>query len=78
MIKWVCTRDHSRYTGKDRGAAHLRYKENRYVPVTGHNSFGYDKHLITVKNAEKVATFCDTGENTEKFSLRKKFEKKEG
>ena len=51
-------RDHCRYTGKYRGAAHdicnVRYKMPKKNPVVFHNSFAYDHHFIIKELAEEV------------------------
>ena len=53
----VKVRDHWQYI-EYRDAAHLgcdlRYKDNSYFLVIGHNSSGYDNHLIISKIAEKA------------------------
>ena len=49
-------RDHCRYTGKFRGAAHsicnLRYKTQKEIPVVFHNGSTYDYHFIINKLAK--------------------------
>ena len=64
-ICWICqkefgsekkVRDHCHFTGKYRGAAHvkcnLQFKKTIFTPVTFHNLSGYDAHLF-VKNLGK-------------------------
>ena len=62
-ICWICqkefseaerkVRDHCHFTGKYRGAAHvkcnLQFKKTKFAPVIIHNLSGYDSHLF-VKN----------------------------
>ena len=61
-ICWICqkefgesekVRDHCHFTGKYRGAAHvkcnLQFKKPKFTPVIFHNLSGYDAHLF-VKN----------------------------
>ena len=62
-ICWICqkefgerekkVRDHCHFTGKYRGAAHvkcnLQFKKTKFTPVIFHNLSGYDAHLF-VKN----------------------------
>ena len=51
-------RDHNRYTGKYRGAAHnicdLRYKVQREIPVKIHNGSKHDYHFIIKELAESL------------------------
>ena len=63
-------RDHCRYTGKFRGAAHiicnLRYKIPREIPVVFHNGSACIYHFIIKQLAEKFkGEFKCLGENTE-------------
>ena len=64
-ICWICqkefgsektVRDHCHFTGKYRGAAHvkcnLQFKKSKFTPVIFHNLSGYDAHLF-VKNLGK-------------------------
>ena len=65
-ICWICqnefgggekkVRDHCHFTGKYRGAAHvkcnLQFKKPKFTPVIFHNLSGYDVHLF-VKNLGK-------------------------
>ena len=65
-ICWICqkkfgesekkVRDHCHFTGKYRGAAHvkcnLQFKKTKFTPVIFHNLSGYDAHLF-VKNLGK-------------------------
>ena len=65
-ICWICqkefgerekkVRDHCHFTGKYRGAAHvkcnLQFKKPKFTPVIFHNLSGYDAHLF-VKNLGK-------------------------
>ena len=65
-------RDHCRYTGKFRGAAHsicnLSYKVPREIPVVFHNGSTYDYHFIIKQLAEEFkGQFRCLGENTEKY-----------
>ena len=60
---WICkgefkeddkkVRDHCRFTGRYRGAAHnscnLKYRKPNFTPVVFHNLSGYDGHLF-IKN----------------------------
>ena len=39
-------RDHCHYPRKYRGAAHLKYKMPKEIPVVFHNSSTYDYHFI--------------------------------
>ena len=66
-ICWICqgkfdesekkVRDHCHFTGKFRGAAHvkcnLQFKKPKFTPVIFHNLSGYDAHLF-VKNLGKT------------------------
>ena len=66
QICWICqkefseaerkVRDHCHFTGKYRGAAHvkcnLQFKKTKFTPVIIHNLSGYDSHLF-VKNLGK-------------------------
>ena len=51
-------RDHCHYTGKYRGALHLkcslRLKRTRTIPVIFHNLSGYDSHLFVKRLADTV------------------------
>ena len=65
-------RDHCRYTGKFRGAAHnicnLRYKVPKKIPIVFHNGSTYDYHFIIKQLAEDFkGQFECLGENTEKY-----------
>ena len=65
-------RDHSRYAGKYRGAAHnicnLRYKIPKGVPVVFHNGSTYDYHFIIKELVNEFnGNFECLGENTEKY-----------
>ena len=65
-------KDHCRYTGKYRGAAHdicnLRYKKPTEIPVVFHNGSTYDNHFIIKEFAEEFeGEFECLGENTEKM-----------
>ena len=80
-------RDHCRYTGKYRGAAHnicnLRYKIPKEIPVVFHNGSTFDYHFkIKELVKEFDGNFECLGENTEKcitFSvpIKKKIENKD-
>ena len=64
-------RDHCRYTGKCKGAAHSiynkRYKEPKEIPVVTHNAT-YDTHFIIKQLAEQFdGQFECLGKNTEKY-----------
>ena len=65
-------KDHCRYTGKFRGAAHnickLRYKTPKKIYVVFHNGSTYDYHFIINQLAKesKVQLEC-LGENTGKY-----------
>ena len=66
-ICWICqkefgerekkVRDHCHFTGKYRGAAHvkcnLQFKKTKFTPVIFHNLSGYDSNLF-VKNLGKI------------------------
>ena len=70
--KYHKVRDHCRYTGKYRGAAHdicnLRYKIPKEIPVVFHNCSKYDYHFIIKELAEEFeGEFECSGENTEKY-----------
>ena len=65
-------RDHCRYTGKYRGAAHnicnLRYKVLKEIPIVFHNGSTYDYHFIIKELVKEFeGNFECLGENTEKF-----------
>ena len=65
-------RDHCRYTGKFRGAAHseynLRYKVPKEIPQVFHNGSTYDYHFIIKQLVEKFeGKFKCLGENTAKY-----------
>ena len=66
-------RDHCRYTGKYRGAAHsicnLQYKTTKKIPVVFHNDSNYDWHLIIKELGKEFdcGEFKCLGENTEKY-----------
>ena len=86
LKKHYKVRDHCRYTGKYRGAAHnicnLRYKVPKEIPVVFHNGSTYDYHFI-IKDLVKEfeGNFDCLGENTEKcitfsVTLKKKIENK--
>ena len=70
--KYHKVRDHCRYTGKYRSAAHeicnLRYKIPKEIPVMFHNGSTYDYHFIIKELAEEFeGEFECLGENTEKY-----------
>ena len=79
-------RDHCRYTGKYRGAAHnicnLRDKVPKEIPVVFHNGSTYDYHFIIKELIKEYeGTFDCLGENTEKYitfsvPLKKEIENK--
>ena len=56
----VKVRDHDHYTGKYRGAAHLkcnlRYPTQKDIPVFFHNGTNYDFNLITNELAKEFRT----------------------
>ena len=65
-------RDHCRYTGKYRGAAHnicnLRYKVLKEIPIVFHNGSTYDYHFIIKELVKEFeGNFECLGENTEKI-----------
>ena len=65
-------RDHCRYTGKYRGAAHnisnLRYKIPKEIPVVFHNGSTYDYHFIIKELIKEFeGNFECLGKNTEKY-----------
>ena len=69
--KYHKVKEHCRYTGKYRGAAHnicnLRYKISKEIPVVFHNGSTYDYHFIIKNLAEEFeGEFECFGENTEK------------
>ena len=80
-------RDHCRYTGKCRGAAHnicnLRYKIPKEIPVIFHNGSTYDYHFIIKELVKEFeGNFECLGENTEKYitfsvPIKKKIENKD-
>ena len=83
---YIIVRDHCRYTGKYRGAAHkicnLMYNTPKEIPVIPHNGSSYDYHFIIKGLAEEFEVdFECLGENKEKyitFSLPIKKESNEG
>ena len=80
-------RDHCRYTGKYRGAAHnicnLRYKIPKEIPIVFHNGSTYDYHFIIKEMGKEFeGNFECLGENTEKYitfsvPIKKKIENKD-
>ena len=65
-------KDHCRYTGKYRGAAHnicnLRHKIPKEIPIVFHNGSTYDYHIIIKELAKEFdGNFECLGENTEKY-----------
>ena len=65
-------KDHCRYTGKYRGAAHnicnLRYRIPKEIPVVFHNGSTHDYHFIIKKLVKEFdGDFECLGENTEKY-----------
>ena len=69
--KYDKVRDHCRYTGKYRGAAHdtcnLRYKIPKEILVVFHNGSAYGYHFIIKELAEEFEEeFECLSENTEK------------
>ena len=66
-------RDHCRFTGKFRGAAHsicnLRYKVPQEIPVKIQNGWKYDYHFIIKELAEEFrGEECEClGKNTDKY-----------
>ena len=80
-------RDHCRYTGKYRGAAHnicnLRYKVPKEIPIVFHNGSTYDYHFIIKELVKEFkGNFECFGENTEKYitfsvPIKKKIENKD-
>ena len=65
-------RDHCRYTGEYRGAAHsicnLKYNVPKKIPVVFHDGPNYDYHFIIKELAEELKKlFTCLGENTEKY-----------
>ena len=80
-------RDHCRYTGKYRGAAHnicnLRYKIPKAIPIIFHNGSTYDYYFIIKKLVKEFeGNFECLGENTEKYitfsvPIKKKIENKD-
>ena len=79
-------RDHCRFTGKYRGAAHnicnLTYKIPKEIPVVFHNGSTYDYHFIIKELVKEFdGNFECLGENTEKYitfsaPIKKKIENK--
>ena len=56
------------YTGKFRGAAHLRYKMLSKIPVVIHNDSVYDYHFTIKQLAEEFKVeFISFEENNEKY-----------
>ena len=80
-------RNHCRYTGKYRGAAHnicnLRYKVPKEISIVFHNGSTYDYHFIIKELVKEFeGNFECLGENTEKYitfsvSIKKKIENKD-
>ena len=80
-------RDHCRYTGKYRGAAHnicnLRYKIPKEIPVVFDNGSTFDYHFIIKELVKEFdGNFECLGENTEKYitfsvPIKKKIENKD-
>ena len=80
-------RDHCRYMGKYRGAAHnicnLRYKIPKEIPIVFHNGSTYDYHFIIKELVKEFdGNFECLGENTEKYitfsvPIKKKIENKD-
>ena len=65
-------KDHCRYMGKYRGAAHnicnLRYKVSKEIPIVFHNGSIYDYHCIIKELVKKSeGNFECLGENTKKY-----------
>ena len=65
-------REHCRYTGKYRGAAHsisicnLKFSVTNQIPVVFHNGSNYDYHFM-IKANEFHGQFECLGKNTEKY-----------
>ena len=67
-------RDHSRYAGKYRGAAHsicnLKFNLPNEIPVVFHNGSNYDYHFIIKELANEFeGQFECLGENKEKYKI---------
>ena len=63
-------RDHCHYTGKYRGAANLRYKVPKEIPVVFHNGSTYDYHFIINELVKEFkGNFECLEENTEKYII---------
>ena len=67
-------RDHSRYAGKYRGAAHsicnLKFNVPNEIPVVFHNGSNYDYHFIIKELANEFeGQFECLGENKEKYKI---------
>ena len=65
-------RDHCRYTGKYRGAAHsncnLNYKITKKIPLVFHNGSTYGYHFIIKQLAREFKGYFEClGDNTEKY-----------
>ena len=85
--KYHKVKDHCRYTGKYRSAAHdicnLGYKIPKEIPVVFHNGSTYDYHFIIEELAEEFeGGFESLGENIEKYitysvSMKKEITKKD-
>ena len=64
-------RDHCHYTGKYRGALHLkcslRLRKTRTIPVLFHNLSGYDFHLFVKRLADSSGRVECIPENEEKY-----------
>ena len=83
---WICkedlnddkVRDHCHFTGRYRGAAHikcnLKYKKPKFIPVVFHNLSGYDSYLF-IKNLGFTAGNIDCIPNNEEkyISFSKKY-----
>ena len=80
-ICWICqkefgsekkVRDHCHFTGKYRGAAHvkcnLQFKKPKFTPVIFHNLSGYDAHLF-VKNLGKSEGISNASQTMKKNTL---------
>ena len=65
-------RYHCHFSGKYRGAAHikcnLKYKVPKFIPVVFHNGSTYDNHFIIKQLAKEFKEYFNyIGENTEKY-----------
>ena len=70
--KYRKVRDHCRYTGEYRGAAHticnLKYSVPKKIPIAFHKRYNYDYHFIIKELAEEFKKqFTSLGKITENY-----------